>query len=99
MDVTKHYIHIINRKHFKSGGTTYLKKAKTSAKNLKIATKNHRKVQSKRTQQSDGVITTAGNKQKLRKAARKKLWAHQKSILKEGSNQMESYQSLETNKS
>ena len=53
-----------------------MKKAKTTAKNL--ATKNHRKVQSKRTQQSDGVITIAGNKQKLWKAARKKLWAHQK---------------------
>ena len=78
MDVSKHYIHIINTKQFKSGGTTYLIKAKTTAKNLKIATKNHVNVQSKRTQQSDGVITIAGNKQKLWKAARKKLWAHQK---------------------
>ena len=47
------------------------KTGKTSAKNLNIATKKHEKIQSKTRQQSDGVISFAGNKQRSWNAARK----------------------------
>ena len=77
MNESKYYIHINNRKRFKSGGTTQIKTGKTTAKKLKVATKNPEKIQSKR-QHSDGIITIAGNKQRLWMAAPKKLWAHQK---------------------
>ena len=73
------YIHINNRKHFKSGETTQIKKktGKTTSKNCKIETKN-KKIQPKRRQQSDGVISITGIKQRLWKAGEKELWAHQK---------------------
>ena len=59
-------IYIKNRKHFQSDKTQIKKKTvKTTTKNLKIDTKNHKKIQSKRTQQCDGIITIAGNKQRL----------------------------------
>ena len=43
-----------------------------------IESKNHKKIQPKRRQQSDGVKSIAGNKQRPLIAARKKLRAHQK---------------------
>ena len=78
MGASKQYIHITENISNQEVQLKFEKTGKTTAKNLKITTKNNDKIQSKRTQQSDCVKTIAGNKQRLWKAARKKLWAHRK---------------------
>ena len=47
------------------------KNIQNNHRNWNTETKNHNKIQSERTQQSDGVITIAANKQRLKNAARK----------------------------